>query len=63
MENRTKLTITIPKDLKESFTKIRNLTGKSITSQLIEGGWMWEREFMKQVENQNQNRHRVMNLV
>jgi hypothetical protein len=63
MENRTKLTITIPKDLKESFTKIRNLTGKSITSQLIEGGWMWEREFMKQVESQNQNRHRVMNLV
>ena len=63
MENRTKLTITIPNDLKESFTKIRNLTGKSITSQLIEGGWMWEREFMKQVENQNQNRHRVMNLV
>jgi hypothetical protein len=63
MDNRTKLTITIPNDLKESFTKIRNLTGKSITSQLIEGGWMWEREFMKQVENQNQNRHRVMNLV
>ena len=63
MENRSKLTITIPNDLKESFTKIRNLTGKSITSQLIEGGWMWEREFMKQVENQNQNRHRVMNLV
>ena len=63
MENRTKLTITIPNDLKESFTKIRNLTGKSITSQLIEGGWMWEKEFMKQVESQNQNRHRVMNLV
>ena len=63
MENRTRLTITIPNDLKESFTKIRNLTGKSITSQLIEGGWMWEREFMKQVESQNQNRQRVMNLV
>ena len=63
MENRTRLTITIPNDLKESFTKIRNLTGKSITSQLIEGGWMSEREFMKQVESQNQNRHRVMNLV
>lgn len=63
MDNKTRITITIPNDLKRSFTKIRQLTGKSITSQLVEGGWMYEREFVKKLDIQKNNHSRVMNLV
>ena len=62
-DDKTRLTLVIPPDLRNSLGRIKQLTGKSLTAQLIEGAWMAEKEFMKKVDAQYQVRHRVMNVV
>ena len=63
MTDKTRLTLVMPNDLRKSLGRIKEITGKSITDQLIEGAWMAEKEFMREVENQTQIRQRVMNTV
>jgi len=63
MTEKTRLTLVMPNDLRKSLGRIKEITGRSITDQLIEGAWMAEKEFMRKVENQTQTRQRVMNTV
>ena len=58
--DKTRLTLVIPTDLRKSLGHIKEITGRSITDQLIEGGWMSEREFVKKLDHQHQIRQRVM---
>ena len=53
----------MPSDLRISLGRIKQITGKSLTDQLIEGAWMAEKEFMKKVDAQHHLRQRVMNVV
>ena len=62
-DDKTRLTLVMPSDLRNSLGRIKQLTGKSLTDQLIEGAWMAEKEFMKKVDAQHQVRQRVMNVV
>ena len=62
-EDKTRLTLVMPSDLRNSLGRIKQLTGKSLTDQLIEGAWMAEKEFMKKVDAQHQIRQKVMNVV
>jgi len=62
-DDKTRLTLVMPSDLRNSLGRIKQLTGMSLTDQLIEGAWMAEKEFMKKVDDQHQVRNRVMNVV
>ena len=62
-DDKTRLTLVMPSDLRTSLGRIKKLTGKSLTDQLIEGAWMAEKEFMKKVDAQHHLRQRVMNVV
>ena len=44
-EDKTRLTLVMPSDLRNSLGRIKQITGRSITEQLIEGAWKAEREF------------------
>ena len=62
-KDKTRLTLVMPSDLRTSLGRIKKLTGRSITEQLIEGAWMAEKEVIKRVDAQHHLRQRVMNVV
>ena len=62
-KDKTRLTLVMPSDLRNSLGRIKQITGRGITEQLIEGAWMAEKEFMKRVDAQHHLRQRVMNVV
>ena len=62
-QERHPLTLRLPPDLFASLTRIKKITGQSITSQMIETAMQREREFEKRLTNQTEVRNRVMNAV
>ena len=62
-QERHPLTLRLPKDLFASLTRIKKITGQSITSQMIETAMQREVDFEKRLTNQTEVRNRVMNAV
>jgi hypothetical protein len=62
-QERHPLTLRLPPDLFASLTRIKKITGQSITSQLIETAMQREVEFDRRLTNQTKVRNNVMNCV
>jgi len=62
-QERHPFTLRFPPDLFASLTRIKNITGQSITSQMIETAMQREVDFEKRLTNQTKVRNRVMNAV
>ena len=54
--NKTRVDILIPKDIRKSLGRIKDITGASITDQLIRGAILQEQEFVKRLDAQTQTR-------
>ena len=61
--DKTRVDILIPKDIRKSLGIIKDITGTSITDQLIRGAILQEQEFVKRLDAQTQTRQRIMNAV
>ena len=61
--DKTRVDILIPKDIRKSLGRIKDITGASITDQLIRGAILQEQEFVKRLDAQTQTRQRIMNAV